>query len=127
LIKNIFLVFLLTVSSLPSFAAGPSNEWTQGWQPSTPQERAAQFTQADLIAKREAGYYNNIGSTNITYYSTTAAGTLNTTNITITGNNNSPSVSSTGTNSGSQNGSINTGSQLFGDGVINNGVYSSTP
>jgi hypothetical protein len=127
LIKNIFLVLLLTVSSLPSFAAGPSNEWTQGWQPSTPQERAAQFTQADLIAKREAGYYKNIGSTNITYYSTTAAGTLNTTNITITGNNNSPSVSSTGTNSGSQNGSINTGSQLFGDGVINNGVYSSTP
>ena len=127
MIKNIFLVLLLTVSSLPSFAAGPSNEWTQGWQPSTPQERAAQFTQADLIAKREAGYYKNIGSTNITYYSTTAAGTLNTTNITITGNNNSPSVSSTGTNSGSQNGSINTGSQLFGDGVINNGVYSSTP
>lgn len=126
--KNVyFLTLFISILSFPSFAAGPSNEWTQGWQPSTPQDRAAQFTQADLIAKREAGYYKNIGSTNITYYSTTAAGTLNTTNITITGNNNSPSVSSTGTNSGSQNGSINTGSQLFGDGVINNGVYSSTP
>ena len=125
--KIFFLVLLLSVISFPIFAAGPSNEWTQGWQPSTPQDRAAQFNQADLIAKREAGYYNNIGSTNITYYSTTAAGTLNTTNITITGNNNSPSVSSTGTNSGNQNGSINTGTQLLGDGVINNGVYSSTP
>jgi len=125
--KIFFLVLLLSVISFPIFAAGPSNEWTQGWQPSTPQDRAAQFNQADLIAKREAGYYNNIGSTNITYYSTTAAGTLNTTNITITGNNNSPSVSSTGTNSGNQNGSINTGTQLLGDGVINNGVYSSKP
>jgi hypothetical protein len=125
--KIFFLILLLSVISFPIFAAGPSNEWTQGWQPSTPQDRAAQFNQADLIAKREAGYYNNIGSTNITYYSTTAAGTLNTTNITITGNNNSPSVSSTGTNSGNQNGSINTGTQLLGDGVINNGVYSSTP
>ena len=125
--KNIFLALFISILSLPVFAAGPSNEWTQGWQPPSSQDRVNQFNQADLIAKREAGYYNNIGQTNITYFSTTAAGTINTTNMTITGNNNNPQVTSNSTNDGTQNGSINTGTQLNGNGVINNGVYSSTP
>ena len=96
--------------------------WRLGYSDAGSNAATIQLQQADLIAKREAGYYTNIGQVN--QYTTTAIGTYDQTTITITGNSNSPTVSSSGTNSGNQNGSINTSS---GAGTLNNGVYSSTP
>ena len=115
-----WLYLVIALHCINSFAAGPSNEWSQGWQPSS-STSALQLQQADVIAKKESGYYGpsitNFNSYNTTYttidkqYSTTTAGTLNETLISIYGNSNNvtPSLTTSSSSTGSQDGSITTG------------------
>lgn len=62
------------------------------------------MTQADLIAKREAGYYDGLGKTQVYNISTNTIGTMNTMTTNIDGENNT--VRSDSYSSGSLDASV---------------------
>jgi hypothetical protein len=62
------------------------------------------MTQADLIAKREAGYYNNVGKNEVYNITTNTVGTMNTMTSTVNGNDNN--ISSDSLSSGSMDASV---------------------
>lgn len=49
-----------------SVIAGPSNEWSESWAPRTTTSTNNRLLQADLIEKKDTGYYERIGMS--TYY-----------------------------------------------------------
>ena len=62
------------------------------------------MSQADMIAKREAGYYDGLGKSQVYNITTTSIGTMNTMNTTIDGNSNN--VASDSLSSGSLDASV---------------------
>lgn len=62
------------------------------------------MTQADLIAKREASYYTNMGRTDVYNITTNTIGTMNTMTSTVNGNDNN--ISSDSLSSGSMDASV---------------------
>lgn len=63
-LKNALAVAVL----MPSIAlAGPSNEWSEAWTPRTNATANNRLLQADLIEKKDVGYYDRIGI-NTTHY-----------------------------------------------------------
>ncbi len=102
-----FLALWLTFAAQ---AQSPSGSWngvhTFGGSSAAQQK----MTQADLIAKREAGYYDGLGKTVVNNYSFSSysVGSINqnTTTVSIVGEGNSASVVNNGYNSGNLDGSI---------------------
>lgn len=103
-IKLLGLGAVAFLSFSSAFAAGPSKEWSDSWEFSTPSSRSIQLQQADLIERERADYYKGL-STNtyvINMNTNTSIGVYNQTQYdsTITGNNNNVNMTTAGTNSG---------------------------
>lgn len=132
------LFFISLVPTLVN-AAGASNEWSDGYSFRSASDKQVQLLQADLIERKESGYYDNIGKSTINYtvdnrqgnfigdtaedanvsglsYTTTSTvGSLTTVsnNIDLTGNNNTVTNTNTSESNGDMNASVNI------DGIVN--------
>lgn len=100
----------------------PATDWTGNYSFSSTADRNLRLLQADMIEKREKGYYESLGKTTINQtvtnnsitkigQNTNAIGSVNntTTNIDLSGNNNSIDISSSSNSNGCQDGSVNIG------------------
>jgi hypothetical protein len=98
-----FLIVMISFLAGSALAQG-SADWSGSYGfPSTSRQQT-NMTQADLIAKREAGYYDNIGKTTVYNITTTSIGTMSEDTININGENNT--VTATGRNTGSLDASV---------------------
>lgn len=99
------------------FAQG-SADWSGSYNfPSVARQQSG-MTQADLIAKREAGYYDNIGKTTVYNISSTSIGAISQDEITINGDGNS--VSTVSSNTGGLDSSVNVQSITLQDSTYSN-------
>lgn len=78
------------------------------------------LTQADLIAKKESGYYDGLGKSQVYNITTTSIGTMTTSTTTISGNENN--VASDSLNSGALDAGVLVQS-LQGSSVWQNKAY----
>jgi hypothetical protein len=120
------LKFIITVAALvttfPVLSQSASGGWSNIYGFSGNAKRSADVIQADLIAKKEAGYYDNVGrqTYNNQLYTTNTYGTYTSSTTTITsetntninGDNNTTTgaankVNVSGKNNGDLNGSVN--------------------
>lgn len=104
---KICLLSIALFSVNASYAAGPSKEWSDSWEFSTPSSRSIQLQQADLIERERADYYKglstntyNIGTINNINGISTGTYTTSTYNNTTTGDNNSVNMITASDNSG---------------------------
>lgn len=84
LVAGLSCVLLCGVASADS----SGSDWSGSYGFPGSAKHQTNMTQADLIAKREAGYYDGLGKTQVYNISTTTIGTMNTMNTTIDGENN---------------------------------------
>jgi hypothetical protein len=85
--------------------AQSSGDWSGSYGFPSVTKQQSNLAQADLIAKREAGYYDNIGKNTINNFNTTSIGSLSQDDVTINGDGNT--VTSTASNTGGLDSSIN--------------------
>ncbi|MFA5490820.1 MAG: hypothetical protein WC284_16695 [Candidimonas sp.] len=123
---------ILSIATFFSVAAGyaswaqntasPATDWGGNYTFSSTAEKNLRLLQADLIEKREHGYYESIGrntinqtitnnTTNNIGQNTNAIGAVNnsTTNIDVNGSNNNIDISNVADSTGCQDGSVNIG------------------
>ncbi len=84
--------------------AQSSADWSGSYAFPSVARSQSNMSQADLIAKREAGYYDNIGKTTVYNINTTSIGTMSEDTININGENNT--VTSSGSNTGTLDASV---------------------
>ena len=107
-----FVLFCITFSPVVVNAAGASNEWSDGYNFRSAQDRQVILLQADLIERMENDYYKNIGRTTINNtlnsISSTTIGAINNVenNVDIVGDGNSVSNDTVASSDGDQNGSV---------------------
>lgn len=79
-------VALALCTAAPIASAGPSADWSDSWNFPSPAQRTNQLIQADLIEKKENGYYDGLGSTtnHINYSVSNAYGVYNETEYNLT-------------------------------------------
>ena len=114
------LVLLLIPAVL--HAQTPSVGWSNSYTFPGTNRHQTNMNQADMIEKKETGYYDNLGrnttNNNINNYNTNTIGSMTEATVTITGDDNT--VSTLATNTGGQDGSISV--QELG---LNNSTWSS--
>lgn len=114
---RLVLLPALLLSTAAAHADSGGSDWNTSYGFPSVARHQTNMSQADLIAKREADYYNNIGRTDVYNISTNTIGTMNTMTSTVEGNNNN--ISSDSLNSGSMDASVMiqslTGSSLSQD------------
>jgi hypothetical protein len=71
-----------------ALADSPGSDWSSSYGFPGSAKHQTNMTQADLIAKREAGYYDGLGKTEVYNITTTSIGTMTTSTTTISGNEN---------------------------------------
>jgi len=98
------IVLLVALPIFSQALAQGSADWSGTYAFPSVARQQSNMSQADLIAKREAGYYDNIGKTTVYNITTTSIGTMSEDTINITGENNT--VTSTGSNSGGLDASV---------------------
>jgi hypothetical protein len=107
-----------------SQAQSPSTGWNNVYGFGTPAAVQQRLTQADLVAKGEAGYYDGLGRTVVTnnVFSSYSVGSINqnTTTVSIVGNGSSATVNNESYNAGNLNGSISVTD--ISDSVVSGGV-----
>lgn len=115
-------VALAVTTSLWAHGQSPSVNWNGVYTFSSASSTQQKLSQADMIAKREAGYYDNIGKTIVSNYvfssNTVGSITENTTNVSIVGDgvsNITQESSSTGNLDGSIQWSTTSNSQVDGE------------
>lgn len=108
---------LLLLCTAAAHADSGGSDWNTSYGFPGAGRHQTNMTQADLIAKRESGYYNNVGRTDVYNITSNTIGTMNTMTSTIEGNNNN--ISSDSLSSGSMDASVMiqslTGSSLSQD------------
>ena len=87
-----------------AFADSSGSDWNSSYSLPGSGKHQTNMTQADLIAKREAGYYDGLGKTQVYNISTNSIGTMNTMTTTIDGENNT--VAADSYSSGSMDASV---------------------
>ncbi|WP_188720936.1 hypothetical protein [Nitratireductor aestuarii] len=100
----------------------PAVDWNGNYTFTSTADRNLRLLQADLIEKKEQGYYESLGKTSITQnvtnnttttigQNTNAIGAVNnsTNNINLNGNNNNIDISNLADSTGCQDGSVNIG------------------
>jgi hypothetical protein len=70
------------------------SDWSSSYGFAGTAKHQTNMTQADLISKREAGYYDGLGKTQMYNITTTSIGTMTTSNTSITGNSNNVAADS---------------------------------
>lgn len=118
------VVILSTFESSAQNTISPATDWNGNYNFSSTADRTLRMLQADMIEKREQGYYESLGKTTVNQtitnnttntteigQNTNAIGSVNntTTNIDLSGDNNNIDISSTSTSNGCQDGSVNIG------------------
>jgi hypothetical protein len=101
--------WVLVLSPVLAFAQTPSRDWSGSYSFPQSSSSSLRLLQADLIEKKEGGYYDSFGpgSVNVWSYSTTTAGSIINNSTEITGDGNRVISDGTAYNSGNLNGSIN--------------------
>lgn len=116
------LATLLALLSGAAHAQTPSVGWSNSYTFPGPNRHQTNMNQADMIEKKETGYYDNLGRNttynNVNNFNTNTIGSMTEATVTITGDSNT--VSTFSTNSGGQDGSISV--QELG---LNNSTWSS--
>lgn len=114
-----FLALSLPLAIGLQVHAQGSADWSGSYNFPSVARQQSNMTQADLIAKREAGYYDNIGKTTVYNISSTSIGAISQDEITINGDGNT--VTSTSSNTGGLDSSVNVQSI-----TLQNSTYSNT-
>jgi hypothetical protein len=96
--KILALTCLLALPCAAAWADSAGSDWSGSYGFPGSAKHQTNMTQADLIAKRDAGYYDGLGKTEVYNITTTSIGTMTSSTTTITGNDNN--VSSDSLNSG---------------------------
>jgi hypothetical protein len=102
--KTLALCLIGLLTSAAAQADSSGSDWGSSYTFTSPSKQQTNMSQADLIAKKESGYYNGLGKTEIYNISTTAIGTMTTTNNTVNGNSNN--VAADSVSSGSLDASV---------------------
>ncbi|NDP65034.1 hypothetical protein [Polaromonas sp.] len=103
--KKVFCLFLLAVLHWnTAWADSSGSDWSTSYGFAGAAKHQTNMTQADLIAKRESGYYDGLGKTNVNNINSNTIGTMTTMNTTISGNSNN--VAADSLSSGSMDASI---------------------
>ena len=102
--KKSFVLCTVLFTAL-QLQAQVSSDWSGGYTFPSVARQQSNLSQADLIAKSEAGYYDNVGKTTVYNISTTSIGSMSQDEINITGNDNT--VTSTASNTGGLDASVN--------------------
>jgi hypothetical protein len=87
-----------------SLADSGGSDWSSSYGFPGASKHQTNMSQADLIAKRESGYYDGLGKTEVNNITTNTIGTMTTMNTTITGNSNN--VAADSLSSGSMDASV---------------------
>ncbi len=86
--KSIYFCLLLALICGYAAADSGGSDWSTSYGFPGSAKHQTNMNQADLIAKKEAGYYDNIGKTQVYNITTTSIGTMTTTTTSINGNDN---------------------------------------
>ena len=114
---------LIFAISLTALADSPSRDWSGNYSFPSSGSSSLRLLQADLIEKKDGGYYDSFGPGDISVFTTNTIGTLNNYTTNIEGEDNVVVNDSTSYNSGNLDGSINITS---GSSVTSNDVFNST-
>jgi hypothetical protein len=116
--KKIIIIMVLT-TSFSSFADSPSQNWSGSYDFPSAATSSTRMIQADLIEKKDGGYYDSFGPGNA--YVTNSIGTITNNTNNIEGDDNVVVNDSTATNSGNIDGSIKllTGSTIKSNDTVN--------
>jgi hypothetical protein len=90
----------------PALAESPSRDWSGSYNFPSNGSSTFRLLQADLIEKKDGGYYDSFGPASLSVFSTNTVGTLNNYTTNIDGEDNTVVNDSTSTNSGNLYGSI---------------------
>jgi len=96
------LLVLLACGAAQADSGGA--DWNSSYGFAGAAKHQTNMSQADLIAKREAGYYNNVGKNEVYNITTNTVGTMNTMTSTVNGNDNN--ITSDSLSSGSMDASV---------------------
>ncbi len=100
MLKTGFCFCLLLVLQLnAAWADSGGSDWSSSYGFAGTAKHQTNMSQADLIAKREAGYYDGLGKTEVYNITTTSIGTMTTSTTSITGNSNNVAADSISTGS----------------------------
>lgn len=89
---------LLSLPCAAAFADSAGSDWSGSYGFMGAAKHQTNMNQADLIMKKESGYYDGLGKSEVYNITTTSVGTMTTSTTNITGNENN--VSSDSLNSG---------------------------
>lgn len=89
---------LLALPCAAAWADSAGSDWSGSYGFAGTAKHQTNMNQADLIEKKETGYYDGLGKSQVYNISTTSVGTMTTSTTTISGNSNN--VSSDSMNSG---------------------------
>jgi hypothetical protein len=118
--KPLLLCLLALNLSTTALADSGGSDWSTSYGFAGAGKHQTNLTQADLIAKRESGYYDGLGKTQVYNIATNSVGTMNTMTTTISGDSNS--VVSDSLSSGSMDASVGIQS-LTGSSISQNKTY----
>lgn len=105
ILKKFFCLFLLAALHWnTAWADSSGSDWSTSYGFAGSAKHQTNMTQADLIAKRESGYYDGLGKTNVNNITSNTIGTMTTMNTTISGNSNN--VAADSLSSGSMDASV---------------------
>lgn len=96
--KPLTMICLLMLPAAAAMADSAGSDWSGSYGFMGPAKHQTNMNQADLITKKETGYYDGLGKSQVYNITTTSVGTMTTSTTTITGNDNN--VSSDSLNSG---------------------------
>jgi hypothetical protein len=92
--KRLVICLFSLVMAAAAQADSGGSDWSTSYSFSSSAKQQTNLTQADLIAKRESGYYDGLGKTEVYNITTTAIGTMTTTTNTVNGNSNNVAADS---------------------------------
>ena len=96
--KLLTAICLVVLPWTAAWADSAGSDWSGSYGFMGSAKHQTNMTQADLIAKKESGYYDGLGKSQVYNITTTSIGTMTTSTTSITGNDNN--VSSDSLNSG---------------------------
>ena len=93
----------LTLSAA-AWADSGGSDWSTSYSFPSASKHQTNMSQADLIAKRDGGYYDGLGKSEVNNFTTSTIGTVTTMDTTINGNSNN--VAADSLSSGSMDASV---------------------
>jgi hypothetical protein len=88
------LICMLVLPAGSALADSAGTDWSGSYGFPGAGKHQTNMTQADLIAKKESGYYDGLGKNQVYNITTTSVGTMTTSTTTINGNSNNVSAES---------------------------------